>query len=177
MSDHALEKTLKVVIALSLVVTALVLNPSATTAQSAARKSRIGAIQSSAKMSITSPAFSNGGTIPNRYTCFSYDNKPSGIVPPLTFSGVPAKAKRLVLVMWDPDGGNFVHWVTNIVKGSPAWAGITEGQSKPWGLTAGVNDLGLKDYAGPCPPNGTHRYNFALYALTDTKKKSFGNDA
>jgi hypothetical protein len=136
-----------------------------------------GGIQSLGAMSIKSPAFANGENIPDRYTCFPYDDEPAGMVPPLTFSGIPAKAKRLVLVMWDPDADDFIHWIASIKKGSPAWQGIIEGQSKPRGLTPSMNSYDQKDYAGPCPPDGTHRYNFALYALTNTSKKFFGKDA
>lgn len=130
----------------------------------------------SGAMAIASSAFSSGGTIPTKYTCFQYDGwGPSGDVPPLVFSNVPTAAKRLVLVVSDPDAGEFLHWLAIINKGSPAWSGFSDSQGSVSGVTHLPNYYGTRGYAGPCPPSGTHRYNFKLYAISDTKKTSFGS--
>lgn len=109
-------------------------------------------------MKIASSAFENQQKIPLKYTCLE-----DGINPPLEFSDVPKNAKSLALIMDDPDApmGTFVHWV---VFDIPAvTTGIAE-NSKPAG-TEGKNGAGETGYFGPCPPSGTHRYFFKLYAL------------
>jgi hypothetical protein len=118
----------------------------------------------SAQMKISSSAFPNGGSIPAKYTCDA-KNPPN---PPLAFSGVPRKAKSLVLIVEDPDvpttlmpSGLFVHWIVTDI--SPASKGFRTGQG-----AQGVNGTGKTGYIGPCPPDREHRYFFALYAL-DTK--------
>lgn len=110
-------------------------------------------------MKISSTAFSSGGSIPTKYTCDGSD-----INPPLTVSDIPEGAKSLALVVDDPDapGGTWVHWV---VFNTPVTEEISE-DSVPG--TQGYNDFGRVDYGGPCPPSGTHRYFFKVYAL-DTK--------
>lgn len=110
-------------------------------------------------MKITSPAFSNGGKIPSKFTCDGED-----VSPPLTFSEVPAGAASLALICDDPDapGKTFVHWTAwNI---NPRLAQVGEGQ-KLEGATEGTTDFGKNGWGGPCPPSGTHRYSFRLYAL------------
>jgi Raf kinase inhibitor-like YbhB/YbcL family protein len=121
-------------------------------------------MKASAKMGITSSAFSSGGSIPSKYTCDA-KNPPN---PPLEFSGVPANAKSLVLIMNDPDvpknlvpSGIFDHWL--IWDISPDSKGIKEGDK-----AQGLNGTGKTGYFGPCPPDREHRYFFRLYAL-DTK--------
>jgi len=111
-----------------------------------------------AKMKITSSAFQEGGNIPSKFTCDGSDTS-----PPLQITGVPSEAKSLVLIADDPDapGGLFTHWlVWNI---PPQTSSIAEG-SAPKGVH-GTNDFGKPDYKGPCPPPGTHRYSFKIYAL------------
>ncbi len=111
-----------------------------------------------ARMKITSSAFQEGGKIPPKFTCAGSD-----ISPPLQISGVPSEAKSLVLIADDPDapGGLFTHWlVWNI---PPQINSISEG-SAPKGVH-GTNDFGKSDYKGPCPPPGTHRYSFKVFAL------------
>ncbi len=107
-------------------------------------------------MYISSSVFTNGGNIPSEYTCDG-----SGTNPPLTITSIPAGAKTLVLIMDDPDapGGTFDHW---IVWNIPPQE-IIKGNSDP-GKT-GKNSLGENRYTGPCPPSGTHRYFFKVYAL------------
>lgn len=112
-------------------------------------------------MKITSLAFSNGGEIPSEFTCDSSD-----VSPPLTISDVPSNAKSLVLIMDDPDApvGTWDHWV--VFNISPATKEISKG-TEPKG-TGGRNSWGRTGYGGPCPPSGTHRYFFKLYALDAT---------
>ena len=109
-------------------------------------------------MKITSPAFSHNESIPSEFTCDGA-NKPI----PLSISGVPKNAKELALIVDDPDAvrGTFTHWVMwNI---SPNTTQITDGKSQ--GAKLGNNGAGRPGYIGPCPPSGTHRYFFKLYAL------------
>jgi len=111
-----------------------------------------------ARMKITSSAFQEGGNIPSKFTCDGSDTS-----PPLQITSVPVEAKTLVLVADDPDapGRLFTHWlVWNI---PPQTNSIAEG-SAPKGVQ-GTNDFGKSGYGGPCPPPGTHRYSFKVFAL------------
>ena len=111
-----------------------------------------------ATMKITSSAFHEGANIPSKFTCDGSDTS-----PPLQIAGVPSGAKSLVLIVDDPDApsGLFTHWlVWNI---SPQTDSIVEG-SAPKGVQ-GANDFGKSGYRGPCPPPGTHRYSFKIFAL------------
>ncbi len=110
-------------------------------------------------INVQSPAFNNGENIPKKYTCDG-----EGINPPLTISHLPAGTKSLVLIVDDPDApaGTFTHWALwNI---SPTVESIGENDT-PAGATSGINSAGESDYAAPCPPSGTHRYFFKVYAL------------
>ena len=111
-----------------------------------------------AKMKITSSAFQEGANIPSKFTCDGADTS-----PPLQIADVPSGAKRLALIVDDPDApsGLFTHWmVWNI---SPQTGTVGEG-STPKGID-GTNDFGKSGYGGPCPPSGTHRYYFKIFAL------------
>ena len=107
-------------------------------------------------MKITTPAFGHNQPIPKKFTCQGED-----INPGLKISDVPAGTKNLVLIVDDPDapGGNWDHW---IVYNIPVTDEIRE-NSIP-GLE-GHNDFGRLRWGGPCPPSGTHRYFFKLFAL------------
>ena len=107
-------------------------------------------------LTITSCAFDPNGVIPVKYTCGGED-----VNPPLAIEGVPDAAKSLVLIVDDPDAprGTWDHW---IVWNIPATGSIAE--STVPGVE-GVNDFGRHAYGGPCPPSGTHRYFFKVYAL------------
>jgi Raf kinase inhibitor-like YbhB/YbcL family protein len=115
-------------------------------------------------MRIESPAFAEGAQIPRRCTCDGED-----ISPPLSWSGVPGGTKSLALICDDPDapGKTWVHWVLfnlpprtrELPEGVPARGTISGGGEQ------GVNDFRKIGYGGPCPPSGTHRYVFKLYAL------------
>jgi Raf kinase inhibitor-like YbhB/YbcL family protein len=109
-------------------------------------------------MKLSSPAFPHNGQIPSEYTCDGSDTS-----PPLAISDVPLNAKSLVLICDDPDApvGNWDHWaVFNI---SPTTKEIPKG-AEPKG-TPGKNSWNRTGYGGPCPPSGTHRYFFKLFAL------------
>jgi Raf kinase inhibitor-like YbhB/YbcL family protein len=110
-------------------------------------------------LNINSPAFKNNSHIPEKYTCDGQD-----LNPPLLIENVPSRAKSLALIVDDPDApaGTWVHWVVwNIPPGSKE---IKE-NSVPQNAQQGINDFGKHNYGGPCPPPGTHRYFFKLYAL------------
>ena len=108
------------------------------------------------RMQLTSPDFENGTLIPKKFTCDGDD-----INPTLFIENIPAETKSLALIVDDPDApiGTWVHWV---VYGIPVVSRIDE-DSVPG--TQGKNDFGRGDYGGPCPPSGTHRYFFKIYAL------------
>ena len=116
------------------------------------------------KLSISSPSFKHEGLIPRTYTC-----QGSNINPPLVIEDIPDGTLGLALIMDDPDapGGTFDHW---LVWNIPPVKVIPE-NSQP-GLE-GTNSKGEIGYTGPCPPSGTHRYFFKVYAvkmLLDTQK-------
>ncbi|MCX6744560.1 MAG: YbhB/YbcL family Raf kinase inhibitor-like protein [Candidatus Parcubacteria bacterium] len=110
-------------------------------------------------MKLTSPAFTNNSKLPAKCTCDG-----QGINPPLTIVEVPDNAQSLALVADDPDApsGNFVHWlVWNI---DPKTTDIAE-NSVPGASNLGKTSAGRTGYVAPCPPSGTHRYFFKVYAL------------
>ena len=121
----------------------------------------LGAVTSAQTLTISSPEFKAGGSIPSKFTC----DAPQAVNPPLVFSGVPPKTQALVLIMDDPDvpktmipSGEFVHWLVWDI--APTSKGIAEGQG-----TGGINGTGKAGYMGPCPPDKSHRYFFKLYAV------------
>lgn len=117
-----------------------------------------------ANMKITSPEFANNEFIPRKFTCEGED-----INPTLIIAEIPANAKGLALIVDDPDApmGTWVHWV---VYNIPLISRIDE-ESIPG--EQGMNNFGRQDYGGPCPPSGTHRYFFKIYALdTDLNLKA-----
>lgn len=109
-----------------------------------------------AVMKVTSPEFKNNGFIPKKFTCQGED-----INPGLVIDNIPDETRSIALIVDDPDApmGTWVHWV---VYDIPAVSRIDE-DSIPG--KQGMNDFRTKDYGGPCPPSGTHRYFFKVYAL------------
>lgn len=109
-------------------------------------------------MKIESREFNEGNMIPKKFTCDG-----QGVSPELEISGVPAEAKSLALIMSDPDAprGTFVHWTAWNIP--PTTSQISEG-AKDFGQE-GLNSANRRGYFGPCPPSGTHRYYFKIYAL------------
>lgn len=113
-------------------------------------------------MRITSPAFRDNEEIPARFTCQGDD-----VNPELAIENVPSGTKSLALLMEDPDAPNglWVHWaVWNI---NPNVHLLTE-HAEPREAVIGKNSWGHNQYGGPCPPSGTHRYMFRLFALDST---------
>ncbi|HYZ85523.1 MAG TPA: YbhB/YbcL family Raf kinase inhibitor-like protein [Bryobacteraceae bacterium] len=115
-------------------------------------------------MKLTSSAFAEGQSIPPKYTCDG-----ENVSPPLAWADVPAGTKSFALIMDDPDApsGLFVHW---LIYGIPSSQhGLDEGigtaKTAAAGVRQGKNGFGKIGYGGPCPPSGTHRYYFHLYAL------------
>ena len=119
-------------------------------------------------MTITSSAFAHNGAMPKQYTCEGKD-----VSPPLTWSGIPGKAKSLALIVDDPDAPDpaapkmtWVHWVLYNIP--PGATGLPQGVKQadlPKGTREGLNDWKRTGYGGPCPPIGRHRYFHKLYAL------------
>lgn len=117
-----------------------------------------------AAIKLTSSAFKEGQPIPRQYTCDGVN-----ISPPLEWSGIPKPAKTIAIIADDPDApaGTWVHWV---VYNLPAdTMGMVEnlppGEDIKGGGFQGRNDFEKIGYGGPCPPSGTHRYFFKLFAL------------
>lgn len=111
------------------------------------------------KLAISSSAFANQGIIPPQFTC-----KGANVNPSLRFHGIPPEAQTLAVIVEDPDApsGLFTHWLLwNI---DPTTAHVGE-RSIPTDAVQGTNDFGNLGYGGPCPPSGTHRYIFRVFAL------------
>ncbi len=142
--------------------------PSATNQKEAAMTA-----DSSSGLVLASTAFKEGDAIPKQYGC-----KGADISPPLRWSGIPEKTKTFALIVDDPDApmGTWVHWVIfNIpasVTGLPE--NVPAEESLPDGALQGKNDFKSFGYGGPCPPGGTHRYFFKLYALDTTLQLKAG---
>lgn len=113
---------------------------------------------------LESASFGEGEAIPRRHTCQGKD-----VSPHLAWSGAPAAVKEYALLCDDPDapGGSFVHWIVYNIPASTN--SLPEGFSRdaehPSGIRQGLNGWGRPGWGGPCPPSGTHRYVFTLYAL------------
>lgn len=116
------------------------------------------------QIAITSNAFDEGGLIPSKYTCDGVD-----VSPPLRWDGIPEGAASIALICDDPDApmGTWVHWVLfNLPARAKELAeNIPTDETLTDGTRQGINDFGKIGYGGPCPPGGTHRYFFKIYAL------------
>ncbi len=115
-------------------------------------------------MQFTSSAFTDNGMIPSKYTCDGRD-----ISPPLAWKDIPEGTRSVALICDDPDAprGVWVHWVAYNV---PPHVGKLDENVKAEkefsnGMRQGSNSWPRIGYGGPCPPSGTHRYYFKLYAL------------
>ncbi|MEM9449246.1 MAG: YbhB/YbcL family Raf kinase inhibitor-like protein [Cyanobacteria bacterium P01_E01_bin.6] len=115
-------------------------------------------------IALESTAFEANGAIPSTYTCDGDDSSPA-----LSWGVLPANTQSMVLIMDDPDAprGRFVHWVVYDIPPDVAGfaEGIPDGESLAVGGLHGKNGFRQVGYGGPCPPSGTHRYVFRLYAL------------
>lgn len=112
-----------------------------------------------ATIKVSSTAFGEGDSIPELYTCDGDE-----VAPPLAWSGVPADAAAVALVVEDPDApsGTFTHWV--VVDIATSTTSSPEG-GIPHGGVQATSSVGSAAYAGPCPPSGTHHYRFTVLAL------------
>jgi Raf kinase inhibitor-like YbhB/YbcL family protein len=122
---------------------------------------------SSTLLKIDSPAFKNEEPIPSKYTC-----EGENISPPLTIHDIPQGAKSLALIVEDPDApnGTFDHWLLWNIP-------VTHELEEKTNIgTSGINGFGKTGYGGPCPPSGTHRYFFRVYALDEEIALIAGSD-
>jgi Raf kinase inhibitor-like YbhB/YbcL family protein len=110
-------------------------------------------------LAISSPVFEDGQPIPSEYSC-----RGSDVSPELAWRGVPDGAGALVLLVDDPDGHDWVHWTVLDLPAEDGGLpkGVDPNADRP---QQGRNDFRRPGYGGPCPPSGTHRYRFTLYAL------------
>ena len=116
------------------------------------------------EIKVTAAAFKEGEFIPKKFSC-----EGENVSPEISWTGIPAETKSIALICDDPDAprGTWVHWVIyNIpanAKGLPEKVPHTS--TLPNGARQGMNDSHELGYDGPCPPGGTHRYYFKVYAL------------
>lgn len=105
---------------------------------------------------VKSPAFVNNKEIPKKYSCDGQE-----VNPPLEIESIPEGTKTMALIIEDPDSPNgaFDHWIVWNIPPS----GKIEEDSVPG--TQGINGDGRQSYSGMCPPSGSHRYYFKVYAL------------
>jgi len=127
---------------------------------------------SNMQIKLWSTVFQDNGLIPSKYTCDD-----ANVSPPLEWSGLPATTKSIALIVDDPDAPakTWVHWVAfdipNSARSLPE--AVKPSETIPGGGKQGKNDFGRLGYGGPCPPSGTHRYFFKIYALdTETNLPS-----
>lgn len=116
------------------------------------------------ELKLTSTAFKEGEAIPRGYTCDG-----ANVSPPLEWTGMPKSAKTIAIIAEDPDApsGTFTHWVLynlpaeglGLIENTPPTETLKGGGAQ------GKNDFEKIGYGGPCPPSGTHRYFFKVYAL------------
>ena len=129
--------------------------------------------EEAATLSLASKAFKAGTRIPAKYTADG-----PNVSPALRWTGVPEGTKSLALVCDDPDApvGTWIHWVIYDIP--PSSTSLPENVPKtpegPGGSIQGVNDFKRYGYGGPCPPGGTHRYFFKIYALDTLIEKKAG---
>jgi len=123
-------------------------------------------------MKLKSKDFEENSNIPSEFTCDGKD-----ISPQLSWEDAPAGTKSFALSVTDPDapGGTWIHWLVHDI---PKDVRSIDRGSLPKGAKQVENDFGNKDYGGPCPPSGTHRYIFTIYALDaerleDINKRNF----
>ena len=121
-------------------------------------------------ITVRSSAFGEGQRIPAEYTCDGV-----GHAPPLTWSGTPGSAAAQAVVVDDPDAprGAFTHWV---VLDLPADTRELAGGDLPGGARQAANSAGREGYYPPCPPSGSHRYRFTVYALARPTGLRSGSD-
>ena len=107
---------------------------------------------------LTSLAFVEGGSIPAVHTCNGPDRS-----PPLVWTAAPAGTNAFALIVDDPDAGGWVHWV--VVDLPATTAALEADAARTMSARQGKTSWGTAGWRGPCPPSGTHRYVFTLFAL------------
>lgn len=131
------------------------------------RRTSLTEVEAGQSMELKSTGFSDGSSIPSRYTCDG-----AGVSPTLEWSGAPAATKSFALIVHDPDAPvDFTHWLAYDIPAEvhQLAEGASSDGAMPNGAMEGVNGFRRTGYGGPCPPAGkAHRYIFLLYAL-DTK--------
>jgi hypothetical protein len=147
--------------------------PSATTAPTRTISPTLESAAQEVVMSfaLTSPAFTQGQPIPSQFSC-----KGADVSPALAWTEPPAGTRSFALIMDDPDApmGTWDHWVLFNIP--PETRSLPEDFQPAAPIATGRNSWGRNDYGGPCPPSGTHRYFFKLYALDTTLNLSAGAD-
>lgn len=120
--------------------------------------------ESAMSIELTSPAFNHGDAIPAKFSCDGDD-----ISPPLQWQNVPAGTQSLAVIMDDPDAprGTWIHWVLYNIPAATSELpeNVAPADSLPGGGSQGTSSFRRVGYGGPCPPGGSHRYFFKLYAL------------
>ncbi|HEX2222140.1 MAG TPA: YbhB/YbcL family Raf kinase inhibitor-like protein [Candidatus Limnocylindria bacterium] len=114
-----------------------------------------------AQLTVSSDAFEEGGAIPARHACDGED-----VSPPLRWSRGPEETGAYALIVDDPDARGFVHWVVADIPASRTELDEAASGGEIEGIE-GRNDFGGTGWSGPCPPSGTHRYTFSVYALRE----------
>lgn len=122
-------------------------------------------MDTAATLTVSSSAFDEGGLIPARFTCDDAD-----VSPPLAWSGGPDGTAAYALIVDDPDARGWAHWAVTDLE-------VTELAEGETGGVEGRNGFGRPGWGGPCPPSGTHRYVFAVYALSEPLGLSAGFSA
>ncbi len=123
----------------------------------------IGILMAAAAFSLSSPAFTNDGAIPSKYTCDAGATNPS---PALSWRDAPAGTKSFALILHDPDApmaGGFTHWVLFDIPATTM--SLPEGFQPGSIGVSGTSGFRRPGYGGPCPPSGSHHYRFTLSAL------------
>lgn len=122
-------------------------------------------------LKVKSSAFTDEGMIPKKFACNGDD-----VSPEVSWDGAPAGTKSFALIVDDPDApsGDHVHWVVYNIP--PDVKELTEAAPNDTklsnGALQGTNGSEKTGYSGPCPPSGTHRYYFKVYALDNMLKQS-----
>ncbi len=116
------------------------------------------------KFQITSSVFKQGEFIPSKHTCDGIN-----VSPPLKWEGIPEGTRSLALICDDPDApiGDWVHWIIYYIPNNinELKEGLPKNKELENGIKQGTTSFRNVGYGGPCPPSGTHRYFFKLYAL------------
>lgn len=136
-------------------------------------------------MTLTSPSFVAGATLPARHVYQGYGCKGGNVSPALQWRGIPAGTRSLAVTLHDPDApgnGGWWHWVVYNLPPTttqlPEGAGSADGRRLPAGSAQGTTDFGSAGFGGACPPEGDppHRYRLTLHAL-DTARLPVAADA